>query len=164
MNRQFLLLFLGSFAVIGTVAFLTVQRTHETSLHLEGKVLGNRLVAFTDGATLAMVDFEATNPSELPFEIRSIEIEAVKNGETIPSRAFGKTELKGFLEFQRYTPPNPQMGFGDSIKPGEKARRMVAARFERDMAELKDAEFVVRLRNVNDIRADRKSTRLNSSH
>ena len=156
MNRTFLLTLLGSVVLVGLVVSLTVARNQQTKLQLKGNVVGSRLVEFTDGATLAMVDFEAENPSELPFEIRTIEIEALKDGETLPSRAFGKSELAGFLEYQRYTPPNPQMGFGDMVKPGEQARRMVAARFESHMADLKGAEFVVRLVNPNGLVAELK--------
>ena len=156
MNRQFLLILLGSVAVIGLVVFGLVKENQATVIQLNGAVKGARLVELGDGSTLAMVDFEATNPSKIGFELNQVEIEAHVGKDTLPSTLFSKYDLENYLQFQKYTPKFAQIGLGEQIKAGETAKRMVAARFEVLMPALKDAQFVVRLTNVNHVVAELK--------
>lgn len=156
MNRRFLLILLGSLVAVGLVVFLSVEETHRTAVQLNGSVTNSRLVKLAEGYTLAMVDFEATNPAKTGFEINEVELLARKGADLYKATIFGKRDLEDYLAYEKYTPKQAQIGFGEQVRGGETAKRMIAGRFDVPMEMLKGAEFEVRLTNVNHVRAELK--------
>lgn len=160
MNRQFLLILLGGAAVLGLAMFALVRQNQSSMVQLNGSVQDVLVLALGDGSCLAMIDFEATNPAAIGFEVSGVEVEAHVGKDTLASTLFGKRDLADVLEFQKYTPKNAQIGFGDEMKGGETAKRMVAARFEVMPAQLADAEFVIRFTNVNHVTSEVKGKKV----
>ncbi len=156
MNRQFLLILLSGVIVLGLAMFALVKQNQSSVVQLNGEVKDVLVLALGDGSSLAMIDFEAKNPSSIGFEVNGVEIEAHVGKDTLPSTLFGKRDLGDVLEFQKYTPRYAQIGFGDQVKAGETAKRMVAARFEVMPEQLADAEFVIRFTNVNHVMSEVK--------
>lgn len=156
MNRQFFLILLGSLVVVGLVVLGLVGENQKTILQLNGSVTDVQVRPLSDGASLVLVDLEATNPAKIGFEINQIDVEAKMGKDTLPSGLLRKSEAKSFFEYEQIATKNPLIGIGDQIKSGEKAKRMVAARFEVAPAQLEGAEFVVRFTNVNHVVAEVK--------
>jgi hypothetical protein len=127
--------------------------TRGTHLELTGSVRKARTAALSPTRSVMVLDFRATNGSDYPFVVKTVEVEV--------TLANGKKEIGQFVpevDAKTLFPALPALGdkLAVSIGTGEKiagkqtVERMAAASFtlpESDLASLK--EVLVRLRDVD---------------
>jgi hypothetical protein len=139
-------MFLAAAALIGSAIFVAVRVNQDAQLRLTGKITTTRVFP-VEASSLVLVEFSLTNPSPLPFEVRDLEIERIDG---TPSGRLNKTEIQSYMQYYKLAGP-PVLGLSDKIGAGATVERMAAARFEVAPAEMKNAEYRLRLRAFDGI-------------
>ena len=139
--------------VIGAMIGGGLFATRGTHLELNGSVRKTRVAALSPTRSVVVLDFRATNPSDYPFVVKTVEVEV--------TLANGKKEIGQYVpevDAKTLFPALPALGdkLAASIGTGEKigakqtVERMAAASFpmpESDLAARKGV--VLRLRDVD---------------
>ena len=125
------------FLVIGLIAVgilvsITWESTKGAHLELDGRILHVRTLAVNPQATIVVVDFRETNPSDLPFVLKDaqMKLEGVKDEPS--GQMISKSDMATVFEYMKQLGPqyNRVFGTGDRIPPRKTEDLMVAARFE----------------------------------
>jgi hypothetical protein len=131
MSKQFWIFFgIGVVAVV-IAASMTWETTKGAHLELDAKILHVRTVPASPKATIVVVDFRETNPSDVSFEVKNIEMKL--DGVTDePGAIISKADLNNIFEYMKVIGPrfNDPQSMGDIVRPHTNVDRMVAARFE----------------------------------
>jgi len=148
------LIFFGIGVVAIAIAVVVILTANKGShLQLQGKILKVRTGALGEGNSIAAMDFRATNPSDLPFTVRNVEISLEKpNGEMVDGITVSKSDLKQMFQYNRFLGDqyNEGLGLQDAIAPHSTVDRMVAAHFEVSDQDLEKAKAVhVSIQDVN---------------
>ena len=153
MSKQVLIFFgigLVALAIAVTVILTANKGSH---LELQGKILKVRTGALGDGNSLAVMDFRVTNPSDLPFTVRNVEISLEKpSGEMVDGVTISKSDLKQMFQYNRFLGDqyNDGLGLQDVIAPHATVDRMVASHFEVSDADLEKGKAVhLSIQDVN---------------
>ena len=154
MSRQFLITLLVGVAVIGAGLYTTVRVNKAHLLTLTGTIDNVRAVSLTPEATLVIVDFTATNPSAVPFELRELELERVEGDKVTPSGRLNRSEIENFFDYYKLPRRGAVFGLGDKVGPGEKVQRMIAARFELLPEGLEKATYRIRFHHYDNVTAE----------
>jgi len=139
--------------VIGGMIGGGLFATRGTRLELTGSVRQTRLAALSPERSVIILDFRASNQSDYPFVIKTVEVEV--------TLANGKKEIGQFVpgvDANSLFPALPvlgdrraiSIGIGEKIGAKQSVDRMTAASFsipESDLAARKDT--VLRLRDVD---------------
>ena len=73
MSKGFWIFLAVGLAVVGGLIFTMLTATQGAHLRLEGKILKVRVLALPgSAASIVIVDFRATNPSDVPFVVNSV--------------------------------------------------------------------------------------------
>ncbi len=73
MSKGFWIFLAVGLAVVGGLIFTMLTATQGAHLRLEGKILKVRVLALPGrAASIVVVDFRATNPSNVPFVVNSV--------------------------------------------------------------------------------------------
>jgi hypothetical protein len=153
MSKQVLIFF--GIGLVALVIAVTVILTANKGSHLElqGKILKVRTGALGDGNSIAAMDFRVTNPSDLPFTVRNVEISLEKpSGEMVDGVTISKSDLKQMFQYNRFLGDqyNEGLGLQDVIAPHATVDRMVASHFEVSDADLEKAKAVhLSIQDVN---------------
>jgi hypothetical protein len=132
-NKQFLL-FLGiGLAAVGIgVSFLWVG-TKGNHLELNGTILKVRVLALSPTASLVAVDFRMTNPSDIPFVVKSVSLTLEpESGGTLDGMSVSKPDMDAVFQYNKLLGPkfNDVFSIKDKVAPHQRLDRMVGARFE----------------------------------
>lgn len=134
MNKNFVLMLLAGLAVVSGLLFTLFTGTKGAHLRLEGRVLKVRVLALSgSAASLVMVDFRVTNPSDVPFVVSSVKIRMQPaDGESTVSTTISKPDIDNVFQYAKLLGPkyNEVLSIRDRIAPRQNADRMVGARFE----------------------------------
>ena len=134
MSTTFWIFLLVGLAVVGVFLFTVFTATEGAHLRLEGKILKVRVLALTgSAASLVVVDFRATNPSNVPFVGNSVAIRLEPaTGETIEGTPISKPDVDNIFRYEKLLGPkyNDVYSLQDRIAPHQTLDRMAAARFE----------------------------------
>ena len=145
MSKQLLIFFGIGVVAIGIALVVILSANKGAHLQLQGNILKVRTGALGDGNSIAVMDFRVTNPSDLPFVVRNVEITLEKkNGEMEDGVTVSKSDLKQLFQYNRFLGDqyNDGLGMRDTIPPRSTVDRMVAAHFEVDARELEKAKAV----------------------
>jgi len=153
MNRQ-VLKYAGIGLVIVAVALgVLLWVTRGAHVHLDGQILKVRLQPMSDGSTVVVLDFRATNTSDFPFVVRDVKVYLEnQDGLRIEGMAVAEVDVQRLFQYfpllgQRY---NDTLRMRDQIAPHETVDRMVAARFEMPEAQLeKRRRFVIWVQDLD---------------
>ncbi len=153
MNKR-LLIFFGIGVVAIAIAVVVILSANKGShLQLQGEILKVRTGALGEGNSIAVLDFRATNPSDLPFTVRDVVITLEQpNGETVDGITVSKADLKQLFQYNRFLGDQYNQGLGlqDTIAPHATVDRMVAAHFEVSDADLEKAKAIhLSIQDVN---------------
>src|SRR5579862_2130280 len=133
MTRQFWT-FLGiGLAVVLVAVAVTWVGSKGSHLDLDGEVLKVRTFQMNPNATLVMLDFRVTNPSDVQFVVGSVQIQIVPaTGEAATGTFISKPDIENVFKYEKLLGPkyNDVLGIRDRIQPHQKMDRMVGARFE----------------------------------
>ena len=132
MSKQFWTFFaIGIVAVCITVA-VTMESSKGNHLELDGRILHVRVLSLNPRASIVVVDFRETNPSDVRFIVKNIEmtLEGVKDEPS--GQIISKYDLKTVFDNLKLVGPkfNDALSTGDLVAPHETVDRMVGARFE----------------------------------
>jgi hypothetical protein len=148
LNKQFLLTFgIGLFVIVlGVAVVFVLQRG--AHVELKGAILKVRTLGQDDNSSLAVVDFRFSNPSDVPFVVRSVDVTATgPGGASYASTPVSEVDAKRIFEYypilgQKY---NASLITRDTIPGRHQEDRMIVARFEIPVATL-DARTNLKIR------------------
>lgn len=132
MSKQFWVFFgIGLIAVAITVG-VTMESTKGNHLELDGRILHVRLLSLNPKATIVVVDFRETNPSDVRFIVKNIEVTLDGVKDAPAGQVISKYDLKTVFDNLKIVGPkfNDALSAGDLIAPHQTVDRMVGARFE----------------------------------
>jgi hypothetical protein len=137
-NKRFLLFLLAGLAVAGGVVFIFLTATSGAHLRLEGKILKVRVLSLPGSrpdkpACLVVVDFRATNPSDVLFVGSSVKLQLdPATGESVEGTPIAKPDVENIFRYEKLLGPqyNPVYSLQDRIPPHRSVDRMAAARMD----------------------------------
>ncbi len=152
-NRTLLICAGLGLMIIGAIVGGGLFASRGAHLELEGKIAKTRTAALSPTRSVIVLDFRATNPSDYPFIVKTIEVEV--------TLADGSKEVGQFVpevDAKSLFPALPALGdkltvsiaTKEKISKKETIERMAAAAFlipEADLAARKDV--VIRLHDVD---------------
>jgi len=152
-NRTLLICAGLGLLIIGAIVGGGLFASRGAHLELEGKIAKTRTAALSPTRSVIVLDFRATNPSDYPFIVKTIEVEV--------TLADGSKEVGQFVpevDAKSLFPALPALGdkltvsiaTKEKISKKEMIERMAAAAFlipEADLAARKDV--VIRLHDVD---------------
>lgn len=134
MNKRTLIFLLAGLAVVGGLLSLLLTSTTGAHLRLDGKILKVRVLALPgDQASLVIVDFRATNPSDVPFVGSAVTLRLdLAAGDTVEGTPISKPDVENVFRYEKLLGPqfNPVYSLEDRIAPHQRVDRMTAARFD----------------------------------
>jgi hypothetical protein len=131
-SKQFWIFFgIGLVAVAITVG-LTLESSKGNHLELDGRILHVRLLSLNPKATIVVVDFRETNPSDVRFIVKNIEVTLDGVKDAPAGQVISKFDLKTIFDNMKIVGPkfNDALSAGDVVAPHQTVDRMVGARFE----------------------------------
>ena len=148
------MIFFGTGLVALAIAVVVILSANKGAhLELQGKIMKVRSGALGEGNSIAVMDFRVTNPSDLPFTVRNVEITLQpQHGEMVDGITVSKADLKQLFQYNRFLGDqyNDGLGLQDIIAPHATVDRMVAAHFEVSDEDLEKAKAVhVSIQDVN---------------
>ena len=149
MSKGFWIFLAAGLAVVGGLIFTMLTATQGAHLRLEGKILKVRILALPGrAASIVIVDFRATNPSDVPFVVNSVtlHLEPVK-GDVADGTTISKNDIENIFRYEKLLGPkyNDTLSLQDRIAPHKIADLMAGARFEVPEAAV-NARKAIRLR------------------
>ncbi len=151
MSKQFWT-FLGiGLAVVAAVVSITWVGSKGSHLELDGNILKVRTFQMNPHATLVLVDFRATNPSNVNWVVKTVEVELVPaSGEPATGMSISKPDIESVFKYEKFLGQkyNDVLSIRDQIAPHQTVDRMVGARFELPESAI-EARKTIRLRIVD---------------
>jgi hypothetical protein len=132
-SKQFWTFLAIGLAVVAIAVAITWVGSKGSHLELEGNILKVRTFQMNPNATLVLLDFRATNPSNVNFLVKSVEVELVPgSGEPSVGMSISKPDIQNVFKYEKFLGQkyNDVLSIRDSIAPHQKVDRMVGARFE----------------------------------
>ena len=103
-------------------------------LRLEGKILKVRVLALPGrAASIVVVDFRVTNPSNVPFVVNSVTLHLEPaTGDAADGTTISKNDIENIFRYEKLLGPkyNDTLSLQDRIAPHKIADLMAGARFE----------------------------------
>lgn len=134
MSKQFWIFLLAGVGVVGVLIFFMLSVTTGAHLRLDGKVLKVRVLALPgSGASLVMVDFRATNPSDVPLVVSSVKLRLQPaQGDAVEGQGIAKSDIANVFQYEKLLGPkyNDVLAASDRIAPHQSGDHMAGARFE----------------------------------
>jgi hypothetical protein len=153
-SRQLLITLAAALAVIGIALYSTVKVNKAHLLTLEGKIDNVRVISVTPESTLVIVDFTATNPAKIRFEVRDLTLERIeKDKDPLRGDVLSRAELLRYMEYSKVPQANPPIGSGERVNGGETVKRMIAARFDVPVGGLGIATYRIGFLDYNNVAA-----------
>ncbi len=132
--------------VIAVGAVLFMQRG--SHLELTGSILKVRMAALDDNSCVVVLDYRVTNPSDLRFQIRNVEIEMVADGKNVPTTSVIERDAQTLFDAYpilgaKY---NKSLITRDNIQPKSTEDHMAAARIDLPLKDVEGkAKFTLRI-------------------
>lgn len=132
MSKQFWVFFAIGLVAVGITVALTMEGTKGNHLELDGRILHVRLLSLNPHATIVVVDFRETNPSDVRFIVKNIDVTLDGVKDAPAGEVISKYDLKTVFDNLKLVGPkfNDALSTGDAIEPHQTVDRMVGARFE----------------------------------
>ena len=133
MSKQFVVFLLVGLVVIGAALAFLLIGTKGNHLELNGAILKVRILPLSPVASLAVVDFRVSDPSDIPFVIKSASLTLEPaSGEALDGMMVSKPDVENVFKYNPILGPkfNDVLGMKDRIAPHQRLDRMVGARFE----------------------------------
>src|SRR5579871_1486468 len=130
-SKTFWIFFAIAIVAAAIVAGMIWEGTKGAHLELDGKILHVRTLALNPKATIVIVDFRETNPSDVKFMVKDVQM-TLEGVDTDPGQIVPKADLATLFEYEKLLGPkfNDALSPGDTVAPHQTLDRMVGARFE----------------------------------
>jgi hypothetical protein len=132
-------------AVVGIALGFLFIGTKGNHLELNGTILKVRTLPLSEKASLVIVDFRVSDPSDIPFIMKgaSLTLEPA-TGEILDGMTVTKSDIENVFKYNPILGPkfNDVLGIKDRIEPHQRLDRMVGARFEIPEAQAEERKAV----------------------
>src|SRR4051812_29261586 len=149
-SRQLLITLGAALLIVGVVLYSTVEVNQKHLLTLEGNITDVRIAPLNEMSTLVILDFTATNPAKVRFEVKELGVERT-DGTPMRGDTLSKAETLRFLDYAQLPHLNAPIGVGDRINGGETTKRVVAARFDVPPAGLQNGSYRIGFLDYNNV-------------
>lgn len=158
MNKQFLVFLLAGLAVVGAAVGLLLIGTKGNHLELNGTILKVRVMPLSPVASLVIVDFRVSDPSDVPFVMKgaTLTLEPA-SGATLDGMSVSKPDIENVFKYNPILGPkfNDVLGIKDRIEPHQRLDRMVGARFEIPESQAEDRKAIhLHIEEMHGVTAD----------
>ena len=102
-------------------------------LELTGQILKVRVLQLSPEASLVVTDFRVTNPSDVPFVVRGVQMQLdPSSGPMLDGASIAKSDVDNVFKYEKLIGPKytDVLTIRDRIGPHQTVDRMVGARFE----------------------------------
>jgi len=159
MSKGFWIFLVAGLAVVGGLIFAMLTATKGAHLRLEGKILKVRVLALSgSAASIAIIDFRVTNPSNVPFVVNSVTLHLEPStGDAADGTTISKNDIEKIFRYQKLLGPkyNDTLSLQDRIAPHKTADLMAGARFEVPESAVNSRRSIrVRIEDVDGASAD----------
>jgi len=159
MSKGFWIFLVAGLAVVGGLIFTMLTATQGAHLRLEGKILKVRVLALPGStASIVIIDFRATNPSNVPFVVNSVTLHLQPaTGDAVDGNTISKNDIENIFRYQKLLGPkyNNTLSLQDRIEPHKIADLMAGARFELPEAAVNSRKSIkVRIEDVDGASAE----------
>jgi hypothetical protein len=155
MSRTLLITFAIGIVVIAIAVAGIVYIERGGHIELPGKILKVRTAPLDEQSSAAVIDFRVTNPSDYPFQVRTVtvvlenqadaQVEGATASEMDAQRLMAGVPLLG----DKY---NPSLMVRERVPPHTTLDRMIAARFEVPDAQLQSRKrFLLKIEEVDGV-------------
>jgi hypothetical protein len=157
-SKQFWIFLIVGLAVVGiAVEFLWVG-TKGNHLELNGTILKVRVLPLSPTASLVIVDFRVTDPSDIPFVMKGASLTLdPATGTTLDGMTVSKPDIENVFKYNPILGPkfNDVLAIKDRIEPHQRLDRMMGARFEIPEAQAEDRKAVhLHIEEMDGVTAD----------
>lgn len=158
MTKQFWMSLLIGLAAVGIgIAFVFIG-TKGNHLELTGTILKVRVLPLSPEASLVIVDFRVTDPSDVPFVMKSASLTLEPgSGAALDGMTVAKSDIENVFKYNPLLGPkfNDVLGIRDKIAPHQRMDRMVGARFEIPEAQAEDRKAIhLHIEEIDGVTAD----------
>lgn len=159
MSKGFWIFLAAGLAVVGGLIFTMLTATQGAHLRLEGKILKVRVLALPGrAASIVVVDFRVTNPSNVPFVVNSVTLHLEPaTGDAADGTTISKNDIENIFRYEKLLGPkyNDTLSLQDRIAPHKLADLMAGARFEVPEAVVNSRKSIrLRIEDVDGAAAD----------
>jgi hypothetical protein len=134
MSKGFWIFLVAGLAVVGALIFTMLTATQGAHLRLGGKILKVRVLALPGrAASIVVVDFRVTNPSNVPFVVSSVALHLEPaTGDAADGTTISKRDVENIFRYEKLLGPkyNDTLSLQDRIEPHKTEDLMAGARFE----------------------------------
>lgn len=133
MSKQFWIFLAAGLAVVGFGLAVLLFSTKSAHLELKGQILKVRVLALSPEASIVVVDFRVTNPSDIPFVVRTAGMLLDPlSGDPVDGTGISKPDVENVFNYEKLIGPkyNDVLSIKDKIAPHQTVDRMIGARFE----------------------------------
>lgn len=133
MSKQFWIFLLIGLGAVGIGIALLLFSTKSSHLELKGQILKVRVLALNPSASIVVIDFRATNPSDVPFVVRTAGIFLDPlSGDAVEGAGISKADVESVFKYEKLIGPqyNDVLSIKDRINPHQTTDQMIGARFE----------------------------------
>jgi len=157
-SKQFWLFLIVGIAIVGIAVGFLLIGTKGNHLELNGTILKVRVLPLSPVASLAIVDFRVTDPSDVPFVMKgaSLTLEPA-TGPTLEGMTVSKSDIENVFKYNPILGPkfNDVLGIRDRIEPHQRLDRMVGARFEIPESQAEERKAIhLHVEEMNGVTAD----------
>jgi hypothetical protein len=157
-SKQFVIFLLAGLAVVGAALGFLLIGTKGNHLELNGAILKVRILPLSPVASLAVVDFRVSDPSDVPFVIKSASLTLEPaTGPTLDGMMVSKPDVENVFKYNPILGPkfNDVLGMKDRIAPHQRLDRMVGARFEIPESQAEERKAIhLRVEEMDGVTAD----------
>ena len=159
MSKGFWIFLALGLAVVGGLIFTMLTATQGAHLRLEGKILKVRVLALPGrNASIVVVDFRVTNPSNVPFVVNSVTLHLEPaTGDPADGATISKNDVENIFRYEKLLGPkyNDTLSLQDRIAPHKTMDLMAGARFEMPEASVNSRKSIrLRIEDVDGASAE----------
>jgi hypothetical protein len=133
-DKRFWIFLVAGLAVVGVFLFTVLSTTTGAHLRLDGKILKVRALPMSSGGSvIVLVDFRATNPSNVPFVVSSVKLRLdPASGDPVEGMQASKSDIQEIFQYEKIVGPkyNEVLSLQDRIAPHQTVDRMTGARVD----------------------------------
>jgi hypothetical protein len=131
-SKQFWIFFGIAAVVVAVVVGIVWEGNKGAHLELDGRILHVRTLALNPNATIVIVDFRETNPSDVLFIVRDVTMKLEGAPGDPVGQLVARADMDALFNYNKLIGPrfNDTLSPGDRIAPHSTFDRMVGARFE----------------------------------
>jgi len=157
-SKQLVGSLIAGLVVVGAALGFLLIGTKGNHLELTGTILKVRVMPLSPVASLVIVDFRVSDPSDVPFVMKDAKLTLEPaTGKMLDGMSVSKPDIENVFKYNPILGPkfNDVLGIKDRIEPHQRLDRMVGARFEITDAQAEDRKAIhLHIEEIDGVTAD----------